>query len=97
MQNGTAPLGPLLHLIWKETPYKWGDKEQACFKEIKRRLGDSMIGGFLKLASGRDLQEVVVFTDWCQSSKAVSVTVFVKTFTDHSSFPFLGKVAFSNL
>ena len=43
-----------------------------------------MIGGFLKLAGGRDLHECVVFTDWSKSSKAVSATVFVKTYTDHS-------------
>ena len=84
LQNGKCLLEPLLRLIRKETPYKWGEVQQGCFDEIKKRLGQTMIGGFLKLANGRDLQEVVVFTDWCQSTKSVSATVYVKNFEDKS-------------
>ena len=85
LQNGKALLEPLLRLIRKETPYKWGEQQQKCFEEIKKRLGESMVGGFLKLAgSGRDLQEIIAYTDWCKVTGAVSATVYVKTYKDKS-------------
>ena len=83
-QNGKAMLGPMLSLIRKDTPYKWGPLEDEMFIKVKETLKNARIGGFLKLANGKNLHEVIVFTDYCQSSKSVCATVYVKTYTDKS-------------
>ena len=73
-----------MRLIRKETAYKWGPLQQKCFEEIKEKLRKSALSGFLKLTNGRHLQEVVAYTDWSQETHAVSATVFVKRYFDHT-------------
>ena len=84
LQNGKALMAPLLKLIRKETAYTWEAEQQRCFDTIKQRLGNTMLLGFLKLTNGRDLQDTIVYTDWALDSRAVSGTVYVKTYTDRT-------------
>ena len=71
---------PLINLIRKDTSYRWGDLEDWCFNELKRRLEKAMVTGFLKLSNGSNLQELVVFVDWSKSAQCAGAVVFVKEY-----------------
>ena len=80
IRNSKALMEPLIKLIRKDTPYQWGETQDYCFNELKRRLEKAMITGFLKLSDGSLLQEIVVFVDWCKISSSAGAVVFVKEY-----------------
>ena len=80
IRNNKALLQPLINLIRKDTHYKWGELENNCVNELKRRLGKAMVAGFLKLSNGMALQEIICFCDWAKSAQCAGAVVFIKEF-----------------
>ena len=58
--NYTYSSAPLTDLIKKTNPWRWTDKEEACFQELKRKISSTNCGGV-----PRPKGEIILVTDVC--------------------------------
>ena len=60
IHNLTSSSGPLTDLIKKTNPWRWTDKEEACFQELKKNISSTNC-----LGVARPKGEIILVTDAC--------------------------------
>ena len=60
IHNFTYSSAPLTDLIKKTNPWRWTDKEEACFQELKRKISSTNC-----LGVPRPKDEIILVTDAC--------------------------------